>query len=589
MTLLKKTFLSFLTSLVILFSFAPYLNSTLAVEDPGDGGTNTSSGSTSAGGTWYNSSFSDWYGKVYDPDNPTEIFGERYTAAQVQWVVYGIFSFLVNSVTGPENSGLVQCFLTNTADIGQCTQELSKLITAVNQATQALNTPQDKSLASLVFAERPLSGISYVREKATSFSIVPTAKAQDTGFGFDALKPVQSMWRGFRDISYGLFVIVAVVFAFMIMFRVKISPQVVISVQSAIPQIIIAMVLATFSYAIAGFMIDLMYVVIGLISLVGPSLTSFPVSPPTLFNILTSGSPGGVLPGGIIVTMGLYLFLLSISFFALFGLMLGGVLGGATALATGALLYYTFPISFWIMLLIFVIIVIVLLWMIIRVLWGLLKAFVNVLLLTIFAPLQFTLGVLIPNFGFSAWLKSYFAALSTFVVTGVLMLMSWVFLINGVSLGLSDALGGGFLNVVSNAFLGTGITGALFEGTSFAWPPLLGSGNSGSGVGLLYLGVSFVMFTLIPKATEIVQGFITGKPFAYGSAIGEAFGPVGGIYSRTIGQGVGAYQKYGSEQMTVNLLTSLNKEMTSGRLQWIPQGIKDFVDTGAKSKPQPFH
>jgi hypothetical protein len=40
--------------------------------------------------------------------------------------------------------------------------------------------------------------------------------------------------------------------------------------------------------------------------------------------------------------------------------------------------------------------------------------------------------------------------------------------------------------------------------------------------------VSFVMFTLIPKISDIVQSFMAGKPFAYGTAIGEAFGPVKG-------------------------------------------------------------
>jgi hypothetical protein len=62
-----------------------------------------------------------------------------------------------------------------------------------------------------------------------------------------------------------------------------------------------------------------------------------------------------------------------------------------------------------------------------------------------------------------------------------------------------------------------------------AWPPLLGN----TGAGALLLGVSFVLFTLIPKANEIVQGFITGRPFAYGTAIGEAFGPVKVAWGQT--------------------------------------------------------
>ena len=44
--------------------------------------------------------------------------------------------------------------------------------------------------------------------------------------------------------------------------------------------------------------------------------------------------------------------------------------------------------------------------------------------------------------------------------------------------------------------------------------------------------IVFVIFTLIPKANEIVQGFISGKPFAYGSAVGEAVAPIGWGYNQ---------------------------------------------------------
>jgi len=43
----------------------------------------------------------------------------------------------------------------------------------------------------------------------------------------------------------------------MIMLRVKISPQAVVTVQSAIPKLITTLILVTFSYAIAGLVIDL--------------------------------------------------------------------------------------------------------------------------------------------------------------------------------------------------------------------------------------------------------------------------------------------------------------------------------------------
>ena len=48
--------------------------------------------------TWYNQGFVEWYDKVYNPDTSpgSEIFGERYTAAQVEWVIYGLGAFFIN-------------------------------------------------------------------------------------------------------------------------------------------------------------------------------------------------------------------------------------------------------------------------------------------------------------------------------------------------------------------------------------------------------------------------------------------------------------------------------------------------------------
>lgn len=45
----------------------------------------------------------------------------------------------------------------------------------------------------------------------------------------------------------------------MIMFRRKIDPQTVISIQSAIPKIIISLILITFSFAICGLMVDIIF------------------------------------------------------------------------------------------------------------------------------------------------------------------------------------------------------------------------------------------------------------------------------------------------------------------------------------------
>ena len=105
----------------------------------------------------------------------------------------------------------------------------------------------------------PLHTSDYFKYLASNFGI---AKPAYGATGFEGLKPVQSLWVAFRNIVYLLFVIVFIVIGIAIMFRVRIDPRTVMTIQNQIPKIIIGILLVTFSFAIAGFLIDLMYVVI---------------------------------------------------------------------------------------------------------------------------------------------------------------------------------------------------------------------------------------------------------------------------------------------------------------------------------------
>ncbi len=504
--LFKKFLLSSLAALVILFSFSPFFVAKAATGDP------------LPPPTWYNPSFGQWWTKVYDDKNPSEIFGERYTAAQVQWVIYGLFSFILNSAT---NTSTLSCLLGSGADLSKCKSAIEDLLKITDSSSQQ----ESASLASLVFAtDRPFSGIAYVKDRAENFSLVPTVHAQSLGFGYTALQFVQEMWRNFRDIAYGMFVLVAVVFAFMIMFRVKLSPQTVVSVQSALPKIIGSLIAVTFSYAIAGLLIDLMYVVIGFVSLImAPMIPKVPLllqtkvyTPSDVFNLLTLG-PTSEVAGGAVGSSGVF-GLLAMYFGPLLLLLIVLMLIGFILSAPAA------GVLGWIALILLGIVILIIVWNAVKIVFALFKAFANILLLTIFAPLQLVFGALIPSLGFGEWVKSYFANLSVFVVTGVLFLLAWIFSLQAWVV----AFGSG----------GTGLT--LSESANSPWPPLLGSGGKGS-TGLLFIGVSFVLFTLIPKATEVVQGFISGKPFAYGTAIGEAFGPLApvGGYAKSAALGAG--------------------------------------------------
>lgn len=114
------------------------------------------------------------------------------------------------------------------------------------------------------FTNMPASGVGWVYSGLQNAGFVPKTMAAE-GIGFAAIKPFSNLWKIFRDLSYMILVIVLIAIGFMIMFRTKINPQTVISVENALPKIVIALILITFSFAIAGFLIDLMYVLIVLI------------------------------------------------------------------------------------------------------------------------------------------------------------------------------------------------------------------------------------------------------------------------------------------------------------------------------------
>ncbi len=124
--------------------------------------------------------------------------------------------------------------------------------------------------------------------------------------GYEELQSsgVDVLWSRVRNIAYVMFVLIMIVIGFMIMFRSKIGGQTMVTIGNAIPNIIIALVLVTFSFAIAGLIIDLGgLILIFLYSILsGKSAIDYTefvsISGPfTLFKLVVSGG-GNVLQSG---------------------------------------------------------------------------------------------------------------------------------------------------------------------------------------------------------------------------------------------------------------------------------------------------
>jgi hypothetical protein len=480
-TLTKKVILSCLVFVLLAFSFVPKAYA-----------------QTGGEGTWYGQSFQEWYTKVYDSSNPSEIFGERYTAAQVQWVMYGLLSFLLRlPVQG--NGEALDCMLSQGQNINECVdlirQSIDNLLSGGDTNQQGKNLRGFSGVASII-TTNPVSGIGYFKDVALRWHLVPEAKAQ--GFGFTAAGPVLKLWKVARDISYTLLVIVIVVLSFMIMFRVKISPQVVITAQSALPKIVVALVLITFSYAIAGFMIDLMYVVIGIVVLLITNSGLSEANWQSLFASLTTGL------NGFSALMLYWLYFLFSSFFAIFTLNVGAIIP--------AFLLFLFSI----------LAILLLLWYSLKIIILLLKTYVQIILAIIIGPIQILFGTVAQGAGFGPWLRNLLSLLAVYPTVSLLLALAFLF----ISAGAPD-----FIQWGAPFFFKP----AVLSGTPWDPPLTLGTGW-GNTSKILWIVVSFFIITLIPKVSDIIQGLISGKPFAYGTAIGEAVGRPASLATLGYGQ-----------------------------------------------------
>lgn len=369
-------------------------------------------------------------------------------------------------------------------------------------------------IASLYTA--PASGIQYVADTWHNFLGRP-AYAQN-GQGFTGLQGILPIWRGFRNITYVLSSIVFIIIGIMIMLRVKISPQAVITIQNAIPQLVTTLILITFSYAIAGLLIDVMqflqgFVVALLFNSTGKGLTGeilpqlIPIKPGYSFDELTTG--------GMNTIATLTMRAIPTATLAVWGALLGGIVGGVLgawnplAIAGGAGIVT--------IILLLAICILMLIWMF-QFYFGCLKCYVTVIFKIVVAPLELAMGAF-PNskIGFSTWIWDLLANLAVFPI-------SMLFLIMGNMIMDASVLGLWAPNIIKDISLQSVV---VVGGTL---------GN------IVSVGIGLAVVGIMSKLPEAIPQFIFAiKPSPWGQAIGEGLDfSKNGAYraARGIGYGV---------------------------------------------------
>lgn len=391
----------------------------------------------------------------------------------------------------------------------------------------------------------PISSGDYFGDLAKNFGIAKPAYAQGVGFG--GLKPLLDVWKAFRNLVYVLFAVAFVLIGLAIMLRIHIDPRTVMTIQNQIPKLIIALILVTFSYAIAGFLVDMMYVMIFLIfglfhTLPGPpglgGLDPLNIQGHNPFQTVNDLKPIQEIAWEPASTIGVFigpLFdnpagkLITGTLLGFLGKFIGNgivdLLGGiVTALATigfgpaGAIsatvaqpiIRQLFDIGGGLTgitigvfankeviglvgsIIAFVIISIAILWALFRLWFALILAYVLFLIDVIFAPFWILAGVLPgAQIGFGAWLRSALSNLSPFPVTIMMFLLA---------------------KILMESFQKLATTGDAFV------PPLIGASTALSS----FIGVGFILLT--PQVVTMMKDFLKSPTFKYFPAIGQAIG-----------------------------------------------------------------
>ncbi len=377
----------------------------------------------------------------------------------------------------------------------------------------------------------PFHTADYFKYMAGNFGFVNHAYAQ--GVGFSQLSPLIKLWSTFRNIVYLFFVVIFILVGFAIMLRVRIDPRTVMTIQNQLPKLVIGLLLVTFSFAIAGFLVDLMWVtvflVINILLAADPNIQSaWGVGTKYALSSHIFDSPVGfandMLNGGIIGVAigaggsmgGIIKNLFSSSNvnpfqvatvncngfdpFCWAGQALPNVLGAIV----GNVLYILVSIIGTLVVLIAILIAMFRLW------FSLLISYAYILLYTVFSPFYIAIGLLPGSkTGFTSWLRGLSANLAAFPAAIAMFMIGRLFM---------------------DGFVPTAQNNSLFV------PPLIGNPNGANQVGFL-LGLAIILMT--PQVVTFTKEALKAPQSKFGAAAAAGFGAGAAALTGTAKTGFG--------------------------------------------------
>jgi hypothetical protein len=310
----------------------------------------------------------------------------------------------------------------------------------------------------------------------SGFNIVQPAYAQ--GLGFSALSPILTTWKVFRNIAYFFYVLLFLIIGFMIMLRQKIGNQTAVGIQQALPNIVVSLLAVTFSYAIAGLLIDIMYLMMFfIVSVFQPYFISSDKF--NLQNFALNDNIFGVGYRLLTNTNSLETAFGSISQLVKKATESGGIgadlLGGVGGFIAGLTFALVFAIA--------------LVFQIFRLFIELLKTYISIIISIVLSPIALMLGALPGNNAFSSWVKTLVANLAIFPVILIMIIISFMLTSNGLKPE--------YANTNELARSGTG---------GFLPPYLTGAGSAAAVQALLGLGMILLLPDIVTQVKKSLGG-----------------------------------------------------------------------------------
>lgn len=340
-----------------------------------------------------------------------------------------------------------------------------------------------------------LGDYTYYLAKNSRFTPQP-AYAQGFGVGFGALYPVLPIWAAFRDIAYFLLTLMFFITGLLIIFRKKVSGNVAVTVQNALPRLVLTLIFITFSYPIAGFIVDLMFWAIYFIIFIfagmfteAPFTTTLPSSLFEERNIFSLFADTSLFKIAFVFIMGSG----ARSAAEAMEVVIFDAISSVPILGDIASIGFVESIIGGVMKLIFTLIIgVAILIQIFRTFFQLLMSYAGFIINVVLSPFVLLQGAVPGKDPLVNWLKNLVAGLAPFVVVVFMLMMSFILV------GINTRPGIGYGSDQGDMETGSGLRLPLIGGQDISQQAIMG-----------LLGLGFIM--LLPEAVKMTKDLIGVK------------------------------------------------------------------------------